>query len=60
MTVKFLSKMLNPTLKVIVHKNGEQLQVLRAGDADSNYYGQFEIKDFEMSAMSPACIIEIR
>lgn len=59
MTVRFLCKMLNPELKVIILKDGERLQTMKAAGADSNYYGQFEIDDFTMSP-APACIIEIK
>lgn len=59
MTVAFLSKMLNPELKVIIHNNGDWLTSFKAKNAEDSEYGRYEIKDFNMSAMTPACVIEI-
>lgn len=59
MTVAFLSKMLNPDLRVVIHNNGDWIASFKAKNAEASEYGRCEIKDFHMSAMFPACAIEI-
>lgn len=59
MTVAYLSKMLNPELRVIIQSNGERLHGLKAKDAEASEFGRYEVENFNMSTVYPACVIEI-
>jgi len=59
MTVKYLAKMLNPELDIIVYKQGEPKTMFKAKDVDKSGYADDTLKNWKACKSRPMFRIDI-
>jgi hypothetical protein len=59
MTVKYLVKMLNPELDIIIYKCGEPMTVFKAKDAEKSIYAEKMLKNWKACKSRPMFRIDI-